>query len=143
MRRFWVKIGGKSGFSACSRMRLLSRKKRLRWPPPDHRHHDVAVVGILLASNDGNVAIENTGVAHAVAAHAQREVGARPEQLVGYRDGPFDVFVGKHRQAGGDPPEQRDAHQAVLALSGAVVEYFQGARAALAGAYVAPFFGAP
>ena len=51
-------------------------------------------------------AVADAGVAHALAHHAQQEVGARPEQ--GRIDGEagFDVGVGEDGAAGGHPPDQ-------------------------------------
>src|SRR5439155_25440999 len=70
--------------------------------------HDVAVAGILRATDDDDVAVEDAGLDHRVALDAEQEVTA---QVLGYRELVLDVLVGEERSARGDLAEERELRQ--------------------------------
>ena len=69
----------------------------------DHNGCDRAVLSNWLCVHDGNVAIENAGVGHAVTANAQRKEVISGPDFAGYGNHGFDVFDCGDWVAGGDP----------------------------------------
>ncbi len=103
-------IGAKSGFSATSSTRAPSRWKRLTVTKSPSRATTIwpeARVGAPVHGEE--VAVEDAGVLHAEAVHAQQVVGARREQRGIEPQVRLDVLGGEDRVAGGDAADERQA----------------------------------
>ena len=61
-----------------------------------------------LLGDDDEVAVEDAGVDHRVAAHAEHEELALAGEVGGDREQLLDVLLGEHVGAGGDVADQRD-----------------------------------
>src|SRR5215212_9515138 len=82
----------------------------------DQRHDDVAGVRRLLAADDDEVALEDTGLDHRVAAHLERVVLAAGEELRRHRDRVAAVLDRRDRRAGSDAPHHRHHHRFVAVV---------------------------
>ena len=71
------------------------------------RDHDVAVVRVLLAADDDEVALEDPRVDHRIALDAKQELLASARERLGHRDVFLDVLLGQQRAAGGDLAQKR------------------------------------
>ena len=93
------------------------------------RDDDLAVPRVVLAAHDDDVAVEDPGLDHRVAADAQEEVGAarraaRARRLL------LDVLLGEQRPAGGDLADERQArHASAASALGALAPAGRRARA--------------
>src|SRR5262245_19354490 len=76
----------------------------------DERDHDLARSRIRLLAHDDDVAVEDPGLDHRLAFHAQEEVGVAAERLRN-RDLVLDCLLGEQRPAGGDAPDEREGRR--------------------------------
>jgi hypothetical protein len=74
----------------------------------DSRHHDVALVGRRLRADDDIVAVEDPGVDHRVAAHADHEELAVAGEVRRERQQLLHVLLREHVGASGDVAHERD-----------------------------------
>src|SRR5262245_26531648 len=80
----------------------------------DQSDDDVAGIGAWLATYDHEVAIEDSGILHAVAAHAQAEqIAGRAARLHG--EVPFKIFYRQIERTGGNATEKRHHDRRCLA----------------------------
>ena len=107
-----ISIGACSGLAGSSRDELSLPPVILhRRFVADARHDDLAVARLVRAMHGEQIAVEDVGVLHAVAADPQQEIGGRPEQ------GRIDVHVildvgGRQDwRAGCNPSEQRQSRR--------------------------------
>src|SRR5579859_221739 len=96
----------------------------------DHGHHDRTVRGFLLGAHEDHVAVEDAGVDHAFAAHAEEE-----EAVLGHfgreEDVLLDVLLGQDGGAGGDVADDRHRDGvAALLVELLVLDQLHGARLA-------------
>src|SRR5690606_28428623 len=68
-------------------------------------NNDLAVTGVGRFLDGEQIAIEDAGVAHAEAAHAQQVVGGLAEKRSFDADFAFDMFGREYGVAGGDTPD--------------------------------------
>ena len=75
----------------------------------DPRDHDLAVAGLAGGVHGEQVAVEDAGVDHRVAAHLEQVIGFGREEMGIELVAVLDVFDGEDRAAGGDAADQRQA----------------------------------
>src|SRR5690606_32192711 len=94
-------IGGQQAHASAAPFEALDRDFVV-----EARDHDAAVVGHLGAMHGDQVAVEDAGIAHAPADHAQQVIGARTERVRVDAVVAFDVFRGEKGAAGGNPADE-------------------------------------
>ncbi len=103
MRTSCELLAGSSAIEAPRRRKRFSVASSL----VDQRHDDVAGFGVLDAPDQRDVAVENAGLDHRIAAHFEREMLARAQQFGRHIDDSVLALDRLDRRAGRDPAHQR------------------------------------
>src|SRR6266566_7511733 len=109
-----ARIGGLERDRGAAAAEALERRLLL----VDQGNDDVAGVGNLGAAEQRDVAVEDAGIDHGIAAHFQREMIPGREQVGRHVDGVAAVLDRLDRRAGGDAAHDRNGDRAAALVLG-------------------------